>query len=231
MHVLSAAVPHRRAHGGRVFLALHRRPAQLRREPRHRARERARDRAHGFHGRAARVGEVLFRRHDRAEGKHAPAARRVRLGYRRRRADCRSGAGRPAGARIAQGQVHPGTLAGAEQRAQADRHSPRALSGHWRRADIARAGQVVPGAGPAHARGVGHDGDLRRLHRRAGRPHQARLHRPGGGFQPGAARPGDGRDSGQGAQRLQGLSQPARENRRDLHRRRLAAHGRRGYRG
>ena len=64
-HVLPAAVPHRRAHGRRVLLAVHRREAQLRREPRDGAGERARDRAHRVHRRAARVGEVLFRRDDR----------------------------------------------------------------------------------------------------------------------------------------------------------------------
>jgi long-chain acyl-CoA synthetase len=67
-HVLPAAVPHRRAHGRRVLFALHRRQAQLCREPRDRARERARDRAHRVHRRAAGVGEVLFRRDDRAQG-------------------------------------------------------------------------------------------------------------------------------------------------------------------
>ena len=43
-----------------------------------------------------------------------------------------------------------------------------------RGADLARAGQVVPGAGRADARGLGHDRVLRRLHRRAGGAHQAR---------------------------------------------------------
>ena len=70
-HVLPAAVPHRRAHGRRVLRDLHRLDPQLRREPRDRAGERARDRADRVHRRAARVGEVLFGRDDRAEGSRA----------------------------------------------------------------------------------------------------------------------------------------------------------------
>ena len=74
-----------------------------------------------------------------------------------------------------------------EQRAQADRHPPRALPGHRRRADLARTGQVVPGAGRADAGGVGHDRILRRRHRRAGHAHQAGLDRAGRRLQRGAS--------------------------------------------
>ena len=77
-------------------------------------------------------------------------------------------------------EVPAGALAGAGQRAQAHRHPPRALSGHRRGAHFARARQVVPGAGRADARGVGHDGVVRRLHRRAATAHEAGLDRPGG---------------------------------------------------
>ena len=52
--------------GGEYHAALHRRGAELRREPGDGAGERARDRAHRVHRRAARLGEVLFRRADRA---------------------------------------------------------------------------------------------------------------------------------------------------------------------
>jgi long-chain acyl-CoA synthetase len=104
----------------------------------------------------------------------------------------RPGAGGPAGAAVAEAAVHAGALAGAEQRAQADRHSPRALPGDRRGAHLARSGQVVPGAGRAHAGSLGHDRDLRRGHRRAGCAHQARLDRPGRGVQRGAHRPATG---------------------------------------
>jgi long-chain acyl-CoA synthetase len=122
--------------------------------------------------------------------KESSAAARLRLGHRRGH-HRRPRAGRPAGRRWLK-RASAGALAGAGQRAQADRHPPRALSGDRRGADLARAGQVVPGAGRAHAGGLGHDRDLRRLHRRAGRPHQARLHRPGGALQRGAAGPATG---------------------------------------
>ncbi len=79
-HVLPAAVPHRRAHGRRVLRDVHRRRAQLRREPRDGAGERARDRAHRLHRRAARVGEVLFGRDDRAEGSEQRCSRRPTAG-------------------------------------------------------------------------------------------------------------------------------------------------------
>ena len=75
-HVLPAAVPHRRAHGRRVLRDVHRLDPQLRREPRDRAGERARDRAHRLHRRAARVGEVLFGRDDRAQGSERRCSRR-----------------------------------------------------------------------------------------------------------------------------------------------------------
>ncbi len=55
-------------------------------------------------------------------------------------------------------------------------------------ADLARPGEVVPGAGRADARGVGHDGVVRRGHLHAGGPHQARHDRPGLPVQRGAAR-------------------------------------------
>jgi long-chain acyl-CoA synthetase len=60
-------------------------------------------------------------------------------------------------------------------------HRARA-SVHRRGTDFTGAGQVVSGAGCADARGLGHDRDLRRGHRRARQPHQARLDRPGGQF-------------------------------------------------
>jgi hypothetical protein len=127
----------------------------------------------------------------------------------------------------AEAQVQAGAAAGAGQRAQADRHRPRALPGDRRGADLARAGEVVPGAGRADAGGVGHDRVLRRLDRACRPPHQARLHRPGHGLQRGAHRAGHRRDPGARPQRLHGLPEPAGEDRRDHRRRRLAAHRRR----
>ena len=93
------------------------------------ARERARDRAHRVHGRAARVGEVLLGRDDRAQGSQRAAAGRLRLGHRRghARSPTRCWPAQPVGGWLKL-QVHRGALAGAEQRAQAHRHPPRALS-------------------------------------------------------------------------------------------------------
>ena len=128
-HVLPAAVPHRRALGGEYFAHVHRRDPQLRREPGDRARERARDRADRVHRRAARVGEVLFGRDDRAAAKRAAlqqAAYAWAIGVGTRVAD-RVLAGQPVGAVAASCAVHAGALARAGQRAQADRHPPRAL--------------------------------------------------------------------------------------------------------
>jgi hypothetical protein len=202
VHVLPALVPHRRAHGRRVLLALHRSQAQLCGKPRDRARERARDRAHRVHGGSAGLGEVLFRGDDHAQGSQPPAARHLCLGHRRGQADRGPGAGRPDRQRWPEGAVHAGALAGAEQCAQTHRHSPRALPGHGSGADFTGTGQVVPGAGRAHAGSVGHDRDLRRLHRRAGCAHQARLDRPGRGVQRSEDRSGHGRDPGARPQRV-----------------------------
>ena len=101
---------------------------------------------------------------------------------------------------------------------------------HRRGADLARAGHVVPGARRADARGLGHDRDLRRVHRHAGRrassPASIGPARPYNEVQ---HRPGDRRDPGARPQRLHGLPEPAREDRRDHRRRRLAAHRRRRH--
>ncbi len=68
------------------------------------------------------------------------------LGDRRRRARRRPGAVTAARSGRAEARVHAGALAGAEQRAQADRHPPGALPGHRRSADLARSGALVHGA-------------------------------------------------------------------------------------
>ena len=91
-HVLPAAVPRRRAHGRRVLRAVHRRGAELRREPGDRARERARDRADGVHRRAAGVGEVLFGGDHRDARVQPAAAAGLRLGHRRGQPHGRPGA-------------------------------------------------------------------------------------------------------------------------------------------
>ena len=88
-HVLSAAVSRGRAHGRRVLRHVHRGEAQLRREPRHGARERARDLAHRVHRGAAGVGEVLLGGDDRGARGLAGAATGLSLGT----------AGRPPGGR------------------------------------------------------------------------------------------------------------------------------------
>jgi long-chain acyl-CoA synthetase len=77
-----------------------------------------------------------------------------------------------------QAAVSLARCAGAGQRAQAHRHPPFALPGDRRGAHLARPGALVPGPGRAHAGGLGHDRNLRRVHRHSGRAHQARLHRP-----------------------------------------------------
>jgi long-chain acyl-CoA synthetase len=76
---------------------------------------------------------------------------------------------------------------------------------------LARAGEVVPGAGRAHAGGLGHDRDLRRGHRGAGHPHEARLHRPGRRFTTRCASTPTPARSGARAQRVHGLPEPARK--------------------
>jgi long-chain acyl-CoA synthetase len=202
-------VPHRRAHGRRVLLALHRRQAQLCGKPRDRARERARDRAHRVHGGSAGLGEVLFRGDDHAQGSQPPAARHLCLGHRRGQADRRPGAGRPDRQRWLKAQF---TLA----RWLALNNVRKLIGIHRARflvtgaAPISPELVVVPGAGRAHAGSVGHDRDLRRLHRRAGCAHQARLDRPGRGVQRSEDRSGHGRDPGARPQRVCRLPEPAR---------------------
>jgi long-subunit acyl-CoA synthetase (AMP-forming) len=100
------------------------------------------------------------------------------LGHWRGHTDCRQGAGREPVAQLLS-QVHHRPLDRAEQRAQAHRHSPCALLRDRRGAHFARAGQVVPGAGRAHAGGMGHDRNLWRVHRSACPAHEAGLHWPG----------------------------------------------------
>ena len=81
---------------------------------------------------------------------------------------------------------------------------------HRRGADLARPGQVVPGAGRADARGLGHDRNLRRRPpAMPARAHQARLHRPGRRLQRGALDPAHRRDPGARPQRVHGLPEPA----------------------
>ena len=126
-HVFPAAVPHRRAAGSASIRDLHRRGAELRREPRNGAGKRARDRAHRVHRRAAGMGEVLLGGGDRAAPKPSGCSRRCTPG--------RIGVGHalPSGcwpggrARALKAAVHAGPLAGAGQRAQIDRHPPCAL--------------------------------------------------------------------------------------------------------
>ena len=60
-----------------------------------------------------------------------------------------------------------GSFVGAQQRAQDDRHPPRALFGHGCGAHFPRSGALVFGAGLAHAGSLGHDRDLRCGHGRA----------------------------------------------------------------
>ncbi len=83
-HGVPAALPHRRAARRPVPLALLRRGAELRGEPGDGPGERARDRAHHLHRRAARVGEVLLGRADPAQGGGAPAAVGLRHRHRHR---------------------------------------------------------------------------------------------------------------------------------------------------
>jgi long-chain acyl-CoA synthetase len=90
--------------------------------------------------------------------------------------------------------------------------------------------QVVPGAGRAHARGLGHDRDLRRLHRRAGQraSSPARSARRPTSTRCASTRP-PARILVRGPNVFMGLPEPAREDRRDHRRRRLAAHRRCGH--
>ena len=180
VHVLPAAVPHRRALGGEYFSLYTGAMLNFVENP-ETVPENVREIAPTvFTAVPARVGEVLFRRDDRPEGGQPAAAGRVRLEHRRGHADRRQGDGRPAGGRLPQVEVHAGARAGAEQRAQDDRHPPLALPGHWRGADLARPGEVVPRAGRADAGGVGHDRVVRRRPRacRPRRSSPARSARP-----------------------------------------------------
>jgi hypothetical protein len=69
----------------RLFLAVHRRRAQFRREPGDHSRERARDPADGVPRRAAHLGEVLFRRDASAgRGHRMPREAGLQMGHRRR---------------------------------------------------------------------------------------------------------------------------------------------------
>ena len=124
-----------------------------------------------LHRRAARLGEVLFGRDDRARRKRARCSRRpTRWAHRRRRTQspsacwpasrCRRRCG--CSFRLAR------WLALDNVRKLIGIHRARFLR-HRRGADLAGAGPLVPGAGRADARGVGHDRDLRRRHRHAGR--------------------------------------------------------------
>ena len=181
-HVLFAPVPHCRAHGRRVLCAVHRLQNQLRRKPRNHPRERARDRAHRVYRRAAGVGKVLLGRHDFAQRSRRPAAGGLCLGHWRGPAHCRLGAGGQARGPGPAHAVSDCAVAGAQQCAQAHRHPPRALFGDGRGAHFARTGALVPGTGRAHARSLGHDRDLRRIHWRAGHRHASGLDWPGGWF-------------------------------------------------
>ena len=107
------------------------------------------------------------------------------------------GVGHQVAERVVQGQPVPGWLkakfmlarwTGAGQRAQADRHPPRALPADRRGADLARPDPLVPGARRADVRGVGHDRDRRAVDVDAGLAHQARLDRQGRAVQRGAHR-------------------------------------------
>ena len=187
-HVLSAAVPHRRAHRRRVFRHLHRREAELRREPRHGAGERARDLTDRAQCRAAGVGEVLLGRCNLAARSEPAATQGLQLGALRRRAHRRTHAGRQAGRRVAEAAVPARALARARQRPQGDRHSPCARFVHRRGADLARPRALVSRARRADARGVGHDRNLRRRHLHAGAAHEAGNDRIGLPVQRGEAR-------------------------------------------
>ncbi len=100
---------------------------------------------------------------------------------------------------------------------------------HRRGADLARPDSLVPGAGRADVRGLGHDRDARPVDLDAGLSHQAGVDRQGGTVQRGAHRCRHRRDPGARPQRVRGLPEPAAEDRRDDRRRRLAAHRRRRH--
>ncbi|MBK7062343.1 MAG: AMP-binding protein [Rubrivivax sp.] len=107
------------------------------------------------------MGEVLFGRGHRRPGGQPRAAADLRLGHRRRRPGGRARARRAAGAGGAEAAIQAGALAGAGQRAQAGRHPPRTLPADGRGADLARVDPLVPVAGRADARRLGHDRNLR----------------------------------------------------------------------
>ena len=108
-----------------------------------------------------------------------------------------------------------------------DRHAPRALRRHRRRADRARPDQVVPGARHRHARGLRPDRELRPGHRHAATasssaPSASPRPTPRSGSRPRA------RSCCKGPHVFMGYLQPAGEDRRDAARR-LAAHRRRRH--
>ena len=98
--------------------------AELRREPGDRAGERARDRAHRVHRRAARVGEVLLGSADPAQGGRAlqqwAYGIAIGIGYR----VAALSEARQAGAAGLRARIPAGARAGAGQRAQGDRRAP-----------------------------------------------------------------------------------------------------------
>jgi long-chain acyl-CoA synthetase len=182
--------------------------------------------------RAAGVGEDLLAGDDHAEGGQPPSSSWPTAG--------RIGIGAAGGRARAGRQPVPGGTAGhgssAWQTLLVLNNVRRALgltgcAGADRRgADLARPDPLVPGAGHAHARRLGHDRDLRRRHHQsaAGRHAPGSIGPPGPGRRGDAHRPGDRRDPAARPQCDRRLPEPARQDRRDHRRRRLAAHRRRG---
>ena len=203
----------------RVFLPLHTGAiAQLRREPRDRAREHPRGGAHRLLRRAAHLGEVLFRRGDPHEGGDLARPRRLPVGASAsgcKVAERASSAGRRPSPALRAALHAVADWLVLDNIKRVDRHAPRALRRHRRGADRARPDQVVPGARRRHARGLRPDRELRRSPPACRRPHQARHRRRRRARTPRCRISPDGRDPARGPHVFMGYLQPAGEDRRD----------------
>ena len=212
--MLPAPVPRGRAAGRSLLRAVHRRQAQFRRKSGHRARERARDRTHGIHRRAAGVGEILLGGADRDRGGDAAGALGLRPSDWGRLPRGGASDRRQTGEHAAEARLAARPRVRARQCAPPDRHRPLPFPRHGRGPDIARPGALVPRARRAHARGLGPDRERRRGHAHAGHPDQTGQHRRRRRVQR-SARFARRRTADPRRERVHGLSQPAGEDGRD----------------